>query len=424
LKGILTSIEEHLQQYQSQPADIFTRLNLVGFELIGAPSSPDYYGYRILLDEASSIVYRSGGYIAAPHNQRIEVDHQRLITLVCRMNDVLYPEANREEYPYEEKFLLPICRGRFQAIFEEVQFEYDCILKESEFRDNYRSPYSVYATTILAAASPKKVTSPGRNSQTSRRAAEVKVHANIQRAGEAMMDTAPKAPTMKPAARGSASISDTRTTLSAAKENPDETERLRRALVELKERYETQAKEATALKARVKELETHVVENGKVQDGLLEDLKESYDWEDTYARVITFLELRDDRIGQATSTNTKDAEDMAMALTVDGYRDVVKWINKKISPESIITRVSEGESSTAALNSEALIMKAILEGPAPRLEARRTLPELAAKYELLLTPAADFGTNNCAKEPADEPREGDNLPGNDLPVLSVATTSV
>jgi hypothetical protein len=158
------SIEDHIQKHQSQPADIFTRLNLVNFELGGAPSSPDYYGNRILLDEASRIVYRSGGYIAAPHNQRIEVDHQRLITLVCRMNDVLYSEETREGYPYEEKFLLPICRERFTTIFDEVQFEYDSILEESEFRDKYRSPYSVYSTTVQAATSLRKVTSQGRTS--------------------------------------------------------------------------------------------------------------------------------------------------------------------------------------------------------------------------------------------------------------------
>jgi hypothetical protein len=51
------------------------------------------------------------------------------------MKDVLYPEGDREEYPNEEILLLPICRKLFPAIFEDVQFEYDSALEESEFRD-------------------------------------------------------------------------------------------------------------------------------------------------------------------------------------------------------------------------------------------------------------------------------------------------
>jgi hypothetical protein len=76
---------------RTQPNDIFTRLNLTGFELAGALSSPEYYRNRILLDEASSLVYQNDRYIAAPHDQRIKVDHQRMITLVHWKNDDFSP---------------------------------------------------------------------------------------------------------------------------------------------------------------------------------------------------------------------------------------------------------------------------------------------------------------------------------------------
>jgi hypothetical protein len=118
-------IEKHMREYGSQPTDVFRRLNLIGFELEGSRGSPDYYGNRILLDEASSIIYRAGGYIAAPCGQRVEVDHQRVITLVHQMNEEYYPHGTREDYPYEERFMLPICRKMFPKILADVQLEYD-----------------------------------------------------------------------------------------------------------------------------------------------------------------------------------------------------------------------------------------------------------------------------------------------------------
>jgi hypothetical protein len=80
-------LEQHMLDYRAKPTDVFTRLKLSGFELEGAHGSPDYYGNLILMDEASSIIYRAGGYIAAPCAQRFEVYHQRMITLVHRMNE-------------------------------------------------------------------------------------------------------------------------------------------------------------------------------------------------------------------------------------------------------------------------------------------------------------------------------------------------
>jgi hypothetical protein len=162
-------IERMMQDYRSQPADLFKRMNLEGFELNAARDSPDYYGSRILLDEASSLVYRAGGYIAAPSGQRVKVDHQRLITLVYRMNDFLYPDETREDYPYEERFMLPICRKLFPKILEKVQLEYDCVVEESEFADGYRSPYLVFSTPTTTVTSPRADTSKDRTSVSSGR---------------------------------------------------------------------------------------------------------------------------------------------------------------------------------------------------------------------------------------------------------------
>jgi hypothetical protein len=404
------SIEDHIQKYHGQPADIFTRLNLVNFELGGAPSSPDYYGNRILLDEASSIVYRSGGYIAAPHNQRIEVDHQRLITLVCRMNDVLYSEATREGYPYEEKFLLPISRESFPAIFEEVKFEYDSILEESEFRDKYCSPYSMYAKNTQATNSPRKVTSPGRTSRTSRRAADEREHARTQRDGDTVVGAIPRAISTKAAASGSATVPKARITQPTAPEKSDDPEAIRHELVKLQKKYDKQAGDISLLKAQAKAWESHMAQANRLLDEQTADLDASYRREDTYARLLTFLKARDHRLNQTTTTAILDSDVQVIraALSTEGHKDLVKWIRNELSPESILTRVKEDKACSEAIKSEADIMRTILENPVPRPETRVTLQELAGRYTITTTPAAQITNPQLGTERAttNEPSEG------------------
>jgi hypothetical protein len=241
-------IEQLMLEYGSQPTDVFKRLNLIGFELEGALGSPDYYGNRILLDEASCIIYRVGGYIAAPCGQRVEVDHQRVITLVHHMNEEYYPHGTREDYPYEERFMLPICRKMFPKNLADVQLEYDCMYEDSDFTDGYRSLYSEFSIDLTGLDSPKKGASPGRTSRTSKRAGSThrgtipqdRKH-NDQHPEDAMMETGTKTPSTATAPRGIDPKTKARTTMPAAPENRDDTESLRALLKEVQEKYDQQS---------------------------------------------------------------------------------------------------------------------------------------------------------------------------------------
>jgi hypothetical protein len=129
--------------------------------------------------------------------------------------------------------------------------------------------------------------------------------------------------------------------MTTAPENRHDTEKLRELLKELQAKYDQQSAEVADLKSKVSAWKKLVAECENLQEKQIAKINVSFRREESYARMLMFQKARNYRFTQPTGTedHAKDAHEMAKVLTKDGYRDVIKWINNAISPESIITRI-------------------------------------------------------------------------------------
>jgi hypothetical protein len=251
------------------------------------------------------------------------------------------------------------------------------MLEDSKFNEAYHSPYSEFTVNVAAAAlSPKKTTSPGRNSRTSRRATERlaphnepqdDTHANPD--GVATEDTS-KTGGMDPATRRVAAIHTAQKVKSTVPEDSNDPNALRNALRNLQKKYDQQAAEIrnqadefSVLKGKIQIYTAHGVQVNILQDEMTAELDESYRREDTYACLLTFLRERDYRFSQSTNPDNqdKDFQDITITINQRGYEDVIRWIKNKVTPNSIITRLTKDNACTKAIQSKAKIMQTILE---------------------------------------------------------------
>jgi hypothetical protein len=149
----------------------------------------------------------------------------------------------------------------------------------------------------------------------------------------------------------------------------------------LQDKYDNQSEEVSILPSKLQQWDAYSAQEIKLQDEMTAELYELYRREYTYARLLTFLKARDYRFGQSTSMedNGKYVQGITMALEKRWYGDVIWWINYGLTPNSIISRLTEENACTAAIQSETRIMRTVLDEPAPRTEARATHQELITK---------------------------------------------
>jgi hypothetical protein len=165
----------------------------------------------------------------------------------------------------------------FPKILADVQLEYDCMYEDSDFTDGYRSPYSEFSIDLAGIESPKKGGSPG---HTSKRAATSThqgtkpqdLQHNDQYPEDAIMETGTKTLSTMIAPRGIDPKTKARTTMPAAPENRDDTEKLRELLRESQEKYEA---EVADLKSKVSAWKKLVTECENFQEKQIAEISAS-----------------------------------------------------------------------------------------------------------------------------------------------------